>query len=103
MYSGELKDIQDNIIDRITSILDTVYDVHVTDKSLTNVLPTMAFKSDPHLNELRLALERIQRGEYGNCIFCKRPIATAILKELPTAHFCHECAERLRTRIQKRQ
>src|SRR5690606_7804890 len=80
---------------RIAAILTAVYDEPAADLSLENVSAKLAFKGDPHLNELRLALERIKRGEYGQCIFCKGDIGMDILLELPTAHFCHDCAERL--------
>ncbi len=88
-------ELQERILVRIAAILTAVYHEPPDDLSIENVSAKLAFKGDPHLNELRLALERIMRGEYGQCIFCKGDIPLDILKELPTAHFCKECADRL--------
>lgn len=95
LSTKNILELQERILVRIAAILTTVYGEPAGDLSLDNVSAKLAFKGDPHLNELRLALERIKRGEYGQCIFCKGDIAMEILTELPTAHFCHDCAERL--------
>jgi RNA polymerase-binding transcription factor DksA len=88
-------ELQERILVRIAAILTAVYHEPAEDLSVENLSAKLAFKGDPHLNELRLALERIGRHEYGLCIFCKGDIAIEILRELPTAHFCESCAEKL--------
>jgi RNA polymerase-binding transcription factor DksA len=95
LSAKNILEIQEQILVRIAEILTTVYHEPAEDLSVENVSAKLAFKGDPHLNELRLALERINRGEYGQCIFCKGDIAMDILRELPTAHFCKDCAEKL--------
>lgn len=42
--------------------------------------------------EVRAALVRIERGEYGTCIACGEDIAPARLEALPTATRCIACA-----------
>ena len=88
-------EIQERILVRIAAMLNAVYHEPTQDLSVDNISAKLAFKGDPHLNELRLALERINRGEYGQCIFCKDDISMEILRELPTAHFCKNCATTL--------
>lgn len=41
------------------------------------------------------ALEKIERGTYGTCDGCGRPIKKARLKALPFATLCLECQDRL--------
>lgn len=91
-------EIREIILVRIASILQEVYKEPVEDLSEEAIVAKLAFKGDPQLNELRLALERIRRGDYGRCIFCKSDIDRHILKHNPTAHFCERCANILRYR-----
>ncbi len=101
--SGEIMDtrtdtLREIILLRIARILQDVYQDPATDLSESTIFAKLAFKSHPQLNELRLALERIRRDEFGRCIFCKGPISTAVLEGNPTAHFCDQCAGVLRYR-----
>ncbi len=86
------------ILMRIASILQDVYKDPASDLSEETIFAKLAFKSHPQLNELRLALERMGRGEFGRCIFCKGPISTHVLEGNPTAHFCDQCTGMLRHR-----
>lgn len=86
------KDIREIILGRIATILEQEYRDTVTELSENILTAKLAFKADPQLNELRLALERMKRGEYGRCIFCKGPIDEAALEQNPTAHFCVRCS-----------
>ena len=43
-------------------------------------------------HEIRLALLRLDRGDYGTCASCGSPIGRARLEALPTATLCIECA-----------
>jgi RNA polymerase-binding transcription factor DksA len=48
------------------------------------------------LQEIRAALERIDRGTFGLCEQCGGPILPrARLKELPYTRYCVECAKKL--------
>jgi len=46
-----------------------------------------------HLEEIDLALQRIEQGTYGSCVDCGVPIDGARLSALPTATSCRRCAE----------
>lgn len=90
--------IREIILGRIALILQDVYKDPPPDLSEETIVAKLAFKADPQLNELRLALERIRREEYGACIFCKGEITHDLLAANPTAHFCHQCSGILRYR-----
>ena len=98
MNNNQQTELQEIILARIATILDRVYDEPVSSIALEDVSARIAFKADPLLNELRLALERLSRHEFGNCIFCKEEIPVNVLYEVPTAHFCERCANILRCR-----
>ena len=40
------------------------------------------------------ALKRIEEGEYGYCLGCKKRIAKTRLKAVPQAAYCHDCQEK---------
>ncbi len=46
------------------------------------------------LHKVETALERIERGEYGQCESCGKDIPTARLDALPYATLCVDCARR---------
>lgn len=89
------EEIREIILERISAILQDTYQESVQGLSEQSLRAKLAFKGDPLLNELRLALERIERGEYGRCIFCKAPIDELRLRTEPTAHFCEQCGQQL--------
>lgn len=47
------------------------------------------------LEQIRGALDRIQRGTYGICDECGQPIARQRLQALPYTPYCIECARKL--------
>jgi len=53
----------------------------------------LAFKSDPQLDELRAALDRLEHGTYGVCITCKRPISREVLERDPGRCLCAACEQ----------
>ena len=59
--------------------------------SLHEIDAVLAFKSDPHLDDLRGALERIDDGSYGVCIGCKAQIEQLLLDEEPARRICEKC------------
>jgi DnaK suppressor protein len=46
------------------------------------------------IRQIRDALERIDRGNYGVCATCARPIGAARLAAVPTAVTCARCTRR---------
>jgi RNA polymerase-binding transcription factor DksA len=49
------------------------------------------FKTQPRLMELREALDRLDRGNYGLCLICGGEIAPGVLHASPTQSLCPEC------------
>lgn len=45
------------------------------------------------LKRIQGALERLERGDYGNCVRCGEPIAAKRLSADPAATLCIECAQ----------
>ena len=45
------------------------------------------------LNNVILALEKIERGTYGKCEKCQKEIEKERLKALPEAKYCRECTD----------
>ena len=60
-------------------------------ESLHEIDAILAFKSDPRLDELRGALERIDDGSFGICIGCKTEIDQRMLDEEPARRMCEQC------------
>ncbi|MBI4226043.1 TraR/DksA C4-type zinc finger protein [Candidatus Roizmanbacteria bacterium] len=48
------------------------------------------------LTDVELALQKMQKGKYGICERCGKPIPVARLKILPEARFDIECEQKLR-------
>lgn len=46
------------------------------------------------LEQINIALERIERDEYGICAACKKTISTERLKAIPYADRCINCADK---------
>jgi len=86
------------ILERIAGILFEVYGETISNFSKDALSAHLSFKADPRLNELRLAIDRIDRNDFGRCIFCKGPIDLELLRRNPTAHFCEQCSGILRHR-----
>lgn len=47
------------------------------------------------LKEIKLALEKIKKGNYGICEKCNKKIEIERLKILPQARFCKKCKEKV--------
>jgi len=66
--------------------------------SLPQLDAMLAFKSDPHLDELRAALERLEEGTFGFCLSCKERITNELLDANPARRMCERC-ERVYSRV----
>jgi RNA polymerase-binding transcription factor DksA len=62
--------------------------------ALREIDALLAFKSDPRIDELRGALDRLEQGVFGVCIACKREIDSELLEVDPAMRLCEQC-ERL--------
>jgi len=72
-------------LDRVAFSADSV--------SLHEIDAALSFKSDPCLEELRGALDRIDDGSYGVCIGCKTPIGWRLLVDEPARRMCEKCEQ----------
>ncbi len=70
--------------------------------SIRDIDALLAFKSDPRLDELRGALDRLECGTFGQCLACKEPIDQDLLDADPTHRFCSRC-ERLYSHVMARE
>lgn len=55
-----------------------------------------AIRADEAVAEIRLALDRLDRGAYGRCEQCPEPIPLERLEAIPHARLCIACSERSR-------
>ncbi len=53
----------------------------------------LSFKSDPRLNELKRALDQLDEGTFGICIFCKGRIPQSVLDQDPIQRLCARCEQ----------
>ncbi|MCU0801545.1 MAG: TraR/DksA C4-type zinc finger protein [Rhodobacteraceae bacterium] len=56
------------------------------------VLQASGLSGQHELRQIAAAIDRIDRGEYGACMKCGRPIAAARLAALPYTPHCRNCA-----------
>lgn len=54
-------------------------------------------RNDIQQTRIKNALKRIEAGEYGICLTCKKPLDRERLDFDPTAFLCAPCAERAET------
>jgi len=87
-----------SILSRLFGHLEKAYDLETGREAFVNgslglpqIDAVLAFKSDPLIDELRSALERLEAGSYGRCTTCKAPIAQELLDEDPARRFCDQC------------
>lgn len=57
------------------------------------VLDRLEPQSRKELADVLAALERMEEGEYGQCLDCDGEIGVKRLKALPWARYCIDCAE----------
>jgi RNA polymerase-binding transcription factor DksA len=88
------------VLSRMFDLLEQKYGIDIDREeflgervSLHEIDAVLAFKSDPHLDELRGALERIDDGSYGVCIGCKTEIGQRLLDDDPACRICAKCVK----------
>jgi len=59
-----------------------------------DVLEALGGIARSELEKINTALERIERGEYGACVLCKKVISAERLKAIPYADRCINCADK---------
>jgi hypothetical protein len=86
------------ILSRLYEHLADIYGIEVTRETflggsfgMHQIDALLAFKSDPLIDELRSALGRLEEGNYGTCMTCKKPLLQQLLDDDPARRLCSEC------------
>jgi RNA polymerase-binding transcription factor DksA len=94
------------ILIRLYEHLEETYGVEMSREMFTNgslsihqVDALLSYKSNPVIDALRGALERLEDGSYGCCLACKRTIPQEALDMDPTRRLCDACEVRVRTEM----
>ncbi len=88
------------ILDKLRTHLQEHYSINLQESlasedrfSLHQLDALLAFKSDPYLDELHAAFERLEEGTFGHCLGCKQQIATELIGADPTRRMCERCEQ----------
>ena len=73
--------------------LDQDFAEQAVERENDEVLDALGEAGRAELARINRALQRIEHGEYGNCVICGNPIPVERLKVLPFSEHCVECAE----------
>jgi RNA polymerase-binding transcription factor DksA len=89
------------ILTKLYDRLDSAYGMLISREqflegklSMRDLDALLAYKSDPHLDELLHALERLDAGSYGMCMSCKSSISEDVLDSDPTQRLCTACEQK---------
>lgn len=58
---------------------------------------TQGTEGHSQLSLVRLALERLHEGSFGECLHCGKPIGDKRLDALPWTPYCIDCQEKIET------
>ena len=86
---------EDIAIDRAPDVLDDIQ------RAVDRELAVAAIERDGALaNQIRLALQRLESGEYGMCLRCNQRIGSKRLEAVPWAAMCVTCQGRVEAELQ---
>ncbi|MFN3786746.1 MAG: TraR/DksA family transcriptional regulator [Thiothrix sp.] len=95
----QLTALEATLVNRLEGISSDLTRLHsadsaeqVTERENEDVLRNLQAETRLELKQVRAALQRIARGEYGICSQCGEPIGAARLAALPYATHCIRCA-----------
>lgn len=71
------------------------YEEEAQKATLSEVLSQLDAWEKQELEELDLALNKLDKGTYGYCEACEQPISIKRLKAFPEARYCQPCATRM--------
>jgi DnaK suppressor protein len=75
-------------IENVADALDQVQQGEERDLAIRRIESVFS-----RMQSIRLALERINAGEYGTCLRCEGEISTKRLQAIPWAGYCIRCQE----------
>ena len=88
----ELLERSDNVERALSDPGEKDWEENAIAKENDEALTAIAGAAETEIREIKLALKRIDSGDYGICTSCLRPIAKARLEALPWASTCVGCA-----------
>jgi RNA polymerase-binding transcription factor DksA len=68
------------------------WEEQATQRENDEVLESLGKQTVEEIAQIKLALDRIERGTYGTCARCGRPINMERLRAMPFATSCIRCA-----------
>ena len=92
---AELKELQsrvERIDDKLSREEDDNWHVIAVESKDDEVLEEVGEVSQEHILKIKLALSRLEAGEYGKCSSCENQIAKERLEVLPYATKCVKCS-----------
>lgn len=90
---SSLVDRAGNIENVLRSPGDKDWSENALTKENDETLVALGDFTDHEIRDIRLAIDRIESGEYGKCIKCSQTIAKDRLLALPWATTCIHCAK----------
>lgn len=101
-FVEKLKSKKDELEERLERVDASLRKTHAKDwseqaqeRENEEVVEALASSIRLELNQIYDALSRAEKGSYGTCAACDRPIEVARLEALPYTNLCHSCAEEL--------
>lgn len=67
---------------------------HAAADYATELFGTLLEKQAGNLEEVELALQKIDSGQYGKCELCNKQIIQKRLRAIAWARLCHDCQEK---------
>ena len=99
---SNLIDMLEELDDRLTRISDDVrhtdeplskdFEEKATETENDEVLDFLGNAARAEIEQIKQAIARIDRGDYGICQCCGEPIAKERLKAIPFSNLCIKCA-----------
>ena len=89
---AELLERADGIEKQLSDPGEKDWEENAIAKEGDETLAAVGNVTETEIRDIRLALRRIETGEYGICTVCQKPIAKARMAAVPWATTCVNCA-----------
>jgi len=89
---AELLERADGIEEQLSDPGEKDWEENAIAKEGDETLAAVGNVTETEIRDIRLALRRIETGEYGICTVCQKPIAKARMAAVPWATTCVNCA-----------
>lgn len=89
---AELVDRAENLENKLREPGDSDWSENAVALENQETLLALEGATEKEIGDIRLALDRIAKGEYGRCTRCHKSIPKARLSVLPWATTCVQCA-----------